>query len=98
MTKSLKTKFEPGRGYTRKDWDDVDNPEPTDEQLAQARPFKEALPELYASIQRVRGRPKLAHPKNAVTLRLDEETIAKFKSRGPDWRARMSEALKRAKV
>lgn len=90
--------FEPGHGFTRQDWAEVsDNPELTDEQMAQARPFAEVFPDLTDSIRRARGRPKVARPKEAVTLRLAPETIARFKSLGgKDWRARMSEALDKA--
>jgi len=76
---------------------DPDAPEATDEQLAQARPFAEAFPDLAASIRRSRGRPKLDAPKQAVTLRLAPETLARFKAKGADWRARMSDILDRAK-
>ncbi len=72
---------------------DPDSPELTDEQLAQGRPFREALPELYASIQRARGRPRVESPKAAVTLRLDPATLARFKATGKDWRARMAKIL-----
>ena len=85
--------FRPDRGYTQADWDAVDSPELTDEQLAQGRPFREALPELYASIQRARGRPRVESPKAAVTLRLDPATLARFKATGKDWRARMAKIL-----
>jgi uncharacterized protein (DUF4415 family) len=77
---------------------DPDNPELTDEQLAQAKPFKEALPELYASIQRSRGRPKSDAPKEAVTLRLDPATLKRFKATGKDWRSKMTEVLDHAKI
>ena len=50
------------------------------EELAQAVPFAEAFPDLMESIRRSRGRPPVASPKQAVTLRLDPETIAKFKA------------------
>jgi len=91
------TKFTPGRGYSREDWDDVsDNPELTPEELAQARPFAEAFPDLAESIRRSRGRPPVAKPKQAVTLRLDPDTVARFQAQGPDWRARMSEVLRRS--
>jgi uncharacterized protein (DUF4415 family) len=90
-------RFKPGRGYTKEDWREVsDNPEATDEEVAQARPFAEAFPELMESIRRARGRPPVANPKQAVTLRLDPETVERFKSQGPDWRARMSDVLRRA--
>lgn len=73
-----------------------DNPPITKEQMKQAKPFKEALPDLYESIQRSRGRPRLEKPKEAVTLRLDPDLVAKFKAGGKDWRTRMAEALEKA--
>jgi uncharacterized protein (DUF4415 family) len=36
--------FQPGRGYTKEDWDAVDSPELTDEELARMRPAREVLP------------------------------------------------------
>jgi uncharacterized protein (DUF4415 family) len=76
--------------------EDPDDYEATDEEIAQARPFPEVFPELAESIRRSRGRPPKADAKLAVTLRLDPETVERFKARGPDWRARMGEALRRA--
>ena len=61
------------------------------------RPMKEARPDLYESIQRSRGRPKLEKPKEAVTLRVDPDTLKKFKASGKDWRARMAKVLDAAK-
>ena len=75
---------------------DPDAPEATDEQLKQAKPFKDALPELYESIQRSRGRPRVEKPKEAVTLRLDPDLVARFKAGGKGWRTRMAEALEKA--
>ena len=76
--------------------EDPDDFEPTDEELAQAKPFAEVFPDLAESIRRGRGRPPKPDAKQAVTLRLDPETVERFKRQGPDWRARMSETLKRA--
>jgi uncharacterized protein (DUF4415 family) len=70
--------------------EDPDDDEATDEELAQAKPFAEVFPELAGSIRRSRGRPPKANAELAVTLRLE-----RFKSQGPDWRARMGAALKR---
>ncbi len=76
---------------------DPDNPELTDEQLAMAKPFNELFPALADAIKRARGRPKVASPKEAVTLRLTPETIARFKAAGgTDWRDRMSKTLEKA--
>lgn len=77
---------------------DPDNPELTDAQIAKAKPFAEAFPDLYASIKRSRGRPKVESPKEAVTLRLSPDVVEKFKAKGDDWRARMAKALERAKI
>lgn len=90
--------YRPGRGYVKKDWDAVNSPEPTDQQLAKAKPLRDALPELYAGIKRSRGRPKAASPKEAVTLRLPPDVVEKFKASGDDWRTKMAKVLKRAKV
>lgn len=75
---------------------DPDNPEATDEQIAQARPFAEAFPAMAEAIKRGRGRPRLDNAKEAVTLRLDPDVVARFKARGGDWRTRMAEAIKAA--
>lgn len=76
---------------------DPDAPEATDEQLAQARPFEEAFPALADAMRRnVGGRPKSANPKVAVSLRLDQEVVAKFKASGPGWQTRMNDALRDA--
>lgn len=61
------------------------------------RSLKDMLPQLHESIQRARGRPKLDNAKQAVTLRLNPATLAKFKASGDDWRARMAEVLDEAK-
>jgi uncharacterized protein (DUF4415 family) len=96
----LRTKFTEGRGYTKEDWDAVVFPEMTDEELAQMRPAREVLPpEFFAGLdelRRARGRPRIDNPKEAVTLRVDPDTVAKFKAKGSDWRARMAEALDKA--
>jgi uncharacterized protein (DUF4415 family) len=78
--------------------EDPDDFEATDEQLAQLRPLAEVLPDLYASIQRARGRPVTGKARQVVSLRLDPEVISKFKATGPGWQARINEILKKAKV
>ena len=101
MTTTHKTKeFQPGRGYSKEDWDAVDSPELTDEELAAMRPAREVLPpaffEAIEEMRRQRGRPRVDAPKEAVTLRLDPDVVNKFKAEGKDWRGRMSEALRKA--
>lgn len=93
-----KTEFEPGRGYTREDWDAVDAPEATGEELAQAKSFAETFPHLAESIKRGRGRPPVETPRQQISLRLDPDVIAKFKATGRGWQSRINEALREAKV
>ena len=93
----LRTEFEAGHGYTKEDWDAVsDNPEWTEQDFRNARPFVEVFPELAESIRRARGRPVLENPKKQVTLRLDSEVVARFRAGGPGWQSRINEVLRKA--
>jgi len=76
---------------------DPDAPEATDEQLAQAKPFTEAFPALAEAMRKnTGGRPKAENPKVAVSLRLDQDVVARFKASGPGWQTRMNDALRDA--
>lgn len=75
---------------------DPDNPEATDEELVHARPFADALPDLYAGIQRARGRPKIEHPKQRVTIRLDSDVLATYRAGGRNWQTRINDILRKA--
>lgn len=44
-----------------------------------------------------RGRP-VGSTKKLVSIRLDQDVIAKFKAGGPGWQSRINEALRRAHV
>lgn len=43
-----------------------------------------------------RGRPKLMHPRQLLSLRLPPEVIARWKATGPGWQTRMAEALEKS--
>ncbi|KGD99505.1 MULTISPECIES: BrnA antitoxin family protein [Rhizobium/Agrobacterium group] len=78
---------------------DPDAPEATNEELAKAKPFREALPHLAASIDRERarrGRPPIEKPRKHVSLRLDPDIIDHYKATGKGWQSRMNEALRKA--
>ncbi|ODT80657.1 MAG: hypothetical protein ABS76_15740 [Pelagibacterium sp. SCN 64-44] len=90
--------FEEGQGYFRGDWDAVDSPELTEEEPAGMRPFVEVFPDLAESIRRARGRPKLAAPRQQISLRLDPDVIEKFKVTGKGWQSRINDVLKAAKL
>lgn len=77
---------------------DPDNPELTDEQMANLQPIDEVLPELAASLKKKAGRPKSDNPKVSISLRVDQDVLEKFKATGRGWQSRMNDALKRAKV
>lgn len=59
---------------------DPDTFEPTDEQFAQ--------------MKRRGGRPKLANPKEAVTVRYDADILERFRASGDGWQTRMNNALR----
>lgn len=43
-----------------------------------------------------RGRPKLASPRQLLSLRLPPEVIATWRATGPGWQTRMAEVLERS--
>jgi uncharacterized protein (DUF4415 family) len=93
----LQTEFKEGRGYSKDDWDAVsDNPEWTEEDFRNARPFAEVFPELAESIRRARGRPAVEKPKRQISLRLDPDVIDAFKATGKGWQGRINEVLRKA--
>ena len=71
--------------------EDPDNPEWTPTDFANARPFAEVFPELAASLRK-RGP---ARTKEAVSIRLDTEIVAKLRASGPGWQSRVNDALRR---
>ena len=66
----------------------------TSADFAAAKPAAEVVPELVATQQRARGRPKAEATKSSTTLRLDPEVIAFFKRNGRGWQTRLNDVLK----
>ncbi len=88
--------YVPNPDYTQDDWDEVcDDPESTDDDFRRAVPFREAFPDLYASLTKDRE-AVAAGRKIGISMTLDADIVARFKATGPGWEARMSEALRRA--
>ncbi len=73
---------------------DSDTWEPSDEEWALARPAKDVLSEMGIEPPRPRGRPKLAHPKEAVSIRLDADIVKALRSSGPGWQTRVNDMLR----
>lgn len=42
-----------------------------------------------------RGRPKLEAPKEQVSIRLDQDVLAWFRSQGPGWQSQINDILKK---
>ena len=52
--------------------------------------------EATGTLQRVNGRPKLANPKQLVSLRLDAVLLDKLRASGPGWQSRVNAMLREA--
>jgi len=77
---------------------DEDNPEWTDEDFKRAVPARLLFPEWVADWEkRHRGDrgPQKAPVKEAISLRVDKDVLAKFKATGSGWQTRMNAALRR---
>ncbi|MES5097334.1 BrnA antitoxin family protein [Agrobacterium sp. BA1120] len=101
MAKTSKVKsFDAGRGYSEADWNAVDFPEMTEAELDSARPAKDVLPAAFFKamdeVRATRGRPALENTKKQITLRLDEDVVARFREGGKGWQGRMNAALRKA--
>jgi uncharacterized protein (DUF4415 family) len=86
--------FKSGQGYSKQDWEDVQSPELTTEEMAKAKPFAEVFPGLAASIRRGRG-PNKAPTKQLVSIRLSGQVLEAYKAKGPGWQSRIDEDLRR---
>ncbi|MDF8334099.1 BrnA antitoxin family protein [Novosphingobium cyanobacteriorum] len=79
--------------FTQADWDEVsDNPEWTEEDFRNARPFAEVFSHLAATIGK-RG-PQKKPTKVSTTLRLSPDVVAHFRATGKGWQARIDQVLK----
>src|SRR5208337_976992 len=85
------SKSEAERGYTKTDLEDVSEaPKFTADEMARAKLFAEAFPELATGAKRVRARQR-APTKQLISLRLDRTVIEAFKSESPGWQSRINE-------
>lgn len=77
-------------------WDDDDLPEWTDDQWdrAQYSVGGVVIREAQGTLTK-RGRPKLAAPKQQVTLRLDRAVLDGFRAMGPRWQSRVNAELRK---
>jgi uncharacterized protein (DUF4415 family) len=88
-------RYKQGQGYTKADWDAVDSPELTKEQMAKARRFADVFPDLARSIKKGRG-PGKKPTKRLVSLRLSPDVLDHFKAKGRGWQTKIDETLRKA--
>jgi uncharacterized protein (DUF4415 family) len=79
---------------------DEDNPEWTREEIRQARPASEVLPQFIgekatqALMRRGRGRPEKPDRKVNQTLRLDPDVLEAYRHQGSGWQTRINAVLR----
>ena len=75
---------------------DPDNPPLTEEDWKRMRPADDVHPHLVRKSLLRRGRPKLAAPKQQITLRLDREVLDHFRKGGSGWQTVINDTLRKA--
>jgi uncharacterized protein (DUF4415 family) len=73
---------------------DDDNPEWTRATFRKARPAQEVFPHLEFPKPRKGRGPQKAPTKVQTTIRLDNDVIAYFKSKGRGWQSSINDALR----
>lgn len=77
---------------------DDDNPEWTEADFARAKPAGEVLPpEVVAAFGKPRGRPP-GSDKERITIRIDRDTLGRFRATGPGWQTRLNDALRKVAI
>lgn len=72
-----------------------DNPEWTAADFSRAKSGDDVPAHIRAAFPKTRGRP--AGPtKQLVSLRIDRDTLERFRASGPGWQSRINEALRKA--
>ena len=95
MPTTKRTDDKEEHGFAKSDWEAVsDNPEWTEADFKQAKPFAELFPEVAEGLRKGRGRPKADAPKKQVTLRLDADVLEFFRRAGPGWQSRINDSLR----
>lgn len=74
---------------------DEDNPEWTEEDFARAKRGSDIPAYIRAAFPKTRGRPAGSN-KQLVSLRIDRDTLERFRATGPGWQSRINEALRKA--
>ncbi len=74
---------------------DDDNPEWTEADFARAKRGTDIPEAIRNAFPKKAGRPA-GQNKEAVSLRIDKDVLARFRAGGPGWQSRINEALRKA--
>lgn len=80
---------------SQEDWDGVDVPEMTDEEFAQAKPFREVFPKQHKAWRKA-GRPPVETPKVHIGFRLAADVVEGVRATGKGYNARVEKVLRAA--
>jgi uncharacterized protein (DUF4415 family) len=77
---------------------ELDPPELSQDWFDKARPAREVLPpELLAVLpKKSMGRPRVAHPKEILTMRVDADVLAALRATGQGWQTKVNALLRKA--
>jgi uncharacterized protein (DUF4415 family) len=77
---------------------ELDPPELSQDWFDKARPAREVLPpELLAVLpKKPMGRPRVAHPKEILTMRVDADVLAALRATGQGWQNKVNALLRKA--
>lgn len=84
----MSKKAEPPAGFD-------ENPEWTEEDFAQAKPFKEGFPEQHEAWKKM-GRPPVSMPKVHIGFRLAADVVDGIRATGRGYNARVEKVLREA--
>ena len=78
---------------------DSDNPEWAATSIANAKPARDVLPQIFSAgtaqaLLRPRGRPKAEVTKERITIRLSPDVLQGFRETGDGWQTRIDAALR----
>ena len=74
---------------------DEENPEWKREDFARAKRGDDMPAHIRAAFPKTRGRPAGSN-KQLVSLRIDRDTLERFRASGPGWQSRINDVLRRA--
>ena len=77
--------------------EDPEDSELDEEWFARARPADEVVPHVVDSWRRTRGKQKTP-TKESVSIRLDADVLAYYRSTGRGWQSRINAALRQAVI